>query len=138
MDAGERTTGAALDALGRVDRAVQVFGLLSAAALLALVAVSASGGTASTPMWVRAGLLLAIAELTDRAVLSASRGSRRSFGRVKAIAVVVLVAAVGVDLIPGIWPAWYLAMQGVCTAPLIRAAVITRAPALRDAFPKPR
>lgn len=48
------------------------------------------------------------------------------------------IAIVGVDLIPGVCPRWYAAMQVVCMLPVVRAAFAVRGSALRAAFPKAR
>lgn len=117
---------------------IKVYGALSAAALLAVVAVSVGGGMVNTFMWVRAVLLPVVAVLTHRMAGSASRGSRRSFERVRALAVVMPIAIIGVDLIPGVCPPWYAVTQVVCVLPLVRVAFVTRGSALRAAFPKGR
>jgi hypothetical protein len=70
--------------------------------------------------------------------VSGSRGSRRAFERVSALAVIMPIAIIAVDLIPGVCPPWYAVMQVVCLLPIIRVAVITRGSAQRSAFPKPR
>ncbi|MGW1839735.1 hypothetical protein [Streptomyces sp. NPDC002067] len=139
------TAGAALldtpraqGAFGTAKSSVKVYGLLSAAALLAVVAVSISGHTVNTFMWVRAVLLPVVAVLIHRMTGSASRGSRRAFERVRALAVIMPIAIIGVDLIPGVCPPWYAVMQTVCMLPVIRVAFLTRGSALRAAFPKGR
>ena len=142
MDTNQHTPGAAplspgaRQALGKAGRMAAACCMLSAAALLALVALTVSGGHVSTYMWIRAGLLLAVAELADRAVISAARGNRRSFERLATYTIVLPVTIVGMDLIPGVCPLWYAAMQAVCVLPLVRVAVIARGSALRAAFPK--
>ncbi|GIJ29162.1 hypothetical protein Vqi01_43240 [Micromonospora qiuiae] len=117
---------------------IKVHGALSAAALLAVIAVSVSGHTVNTFMWVRAVLLPIVAVLIYRMTGSASRGSRRAFERVRALAVIMPIAIIGVDLIPGVCPPWYAVMQVVCMLPIIRVAFMTRGSALRAAFPKGR
>ncbi|MEV0825010.1 hypothetical protein [Nonomuraea rubra] len=123
-------------AFGTAKNGIKVYGALSTAALLAVVVVSSSGQTVNTFMWVRAALLPAAAVLIYRLTVSASRGSRRAFERVSALTVIMPIAIIGVDLIPGICPLWYAAMQVVCMLPVIRVAFITRGSALRAAFPK--
>jgi hypothetical protein len=46
------------------------------------------------------------------------------------------IAIIGVDLIPGVCPAWYAVMQAICALPLIAIAILTRGRQLRAAFPK--
>ena len=129
-----RTQGA----FGTAKNSVKVYGALSAVALLAVIVVSSSGHMVNTFMWVRAVLLPVVAVLIYRMTVSASRGSRRAFERVSALAVIMPIAIIGVDLIPGVCPPWYAVMQVVCMLPIIRVAFITRGSALRAAFPKSR
>jgi hypothetical protein len=126
------------EAFGTAKNSVKVYGALSTVALLAVIAVSSSGHMVNTFMWVRAVLLPVVAVLIYRMTVSASRGSRRAFERVSALAVIMPIAIIGVGLIPGVCPPWYAVMQVVCMLPIIRAAFITRGSALRAAFPKSR
>lgn len=125
------------EAFGAAKSSLKVYGALGALALLAIAAVSAGGHTVNTFMWVRAVLLPLIAVLVHRLTVVASRGSRRAFERVSAVAVIVPIAIIGVDLIPGVCPPWYAVTQAVCMVPVIRVAFITRGSALRAVFPKP-
>ncbi|MFC7304086.1 hypothetical protein ACFQVC_07640 [Streptomyces monticola] len=118
--------------------AVKVYGALGAIALLAVIVLWGSGHSVNTFMWVRAVLLPVVAVLLLRMTVSASRGSRRAFERVSTLAVVMPVAIIGVDLIPGVCPPWYAVLQTVCMLPVIRLAFLTRGHALRAAFPKGR
>ncbi|MFC5666356.1 hypothetical protein ACFP3U_25740 [Kitasatospora misakiensis] len=127
-----------LEAFDTAKSSVKVYGALGAVALLAVVVVSSSGHAVNTFMWVRAALLPVVAVLLHRLTVSASRGSRRAFERVSTLAVVMPIAIVGVDLIPGVCPPWYAVMQAVCVLPVIRVAFITRGSALRAAFPRSR
>jgi hypothetical protein len=47
----------------------------------------------------------------------------------------VICAIIGVDLIPGVCPAWYATMQAICALPLIAVAIMTRSRRLRSVFP---
>ncbi|WP_405779985.1 hypothetical protein [Streptomyces sp. NBC_00859] len=129
-------TPRAQEAFGTAKNSIKVYGALGAVALLAVVAVSGSGHTVNTFMWVRAVLLPVVALLLHRTATSASRGSRRAFERLTALVVIMPIAIIGVDLIPGVCPAWYAVMQALCMLPVIRAAFTTRGSALRAAFPK--
>jgi hypothetical protein len=125
-------------AFATAKRSIKVYGALSTVALLAIIAVSINGHTVNTFMWVRAVLLPVLAILIHRIAVSASGGSRRAFDRVSALAIIMPIAIIGVDLIPGVCPPWYAVMQVVCMLPIIRVAFITRSSALRAAFPKGR
>ncbi|RJL35337.1 hypothetical protein [Bailinhaonella thermotolerans] len=145
MESNEHTTpGARLGgprlqrAFGTAKNSVKIYGALSSLALLAVIVVASAGHLVNTFMWVRAVLLPLVAVLLYRLTVSASRGSRRAFERVNALAVIMPIAIIGVDLIPGICPPWYAVTQVVCMLPIIRVAFLTRGPALRAAFPKRR
>ena len=125
-------------ALGKVETSFKAYTVLSAIALTAVAAVAVNGHTVNTFMWVRGLLLPVVAVLLYRTSLAASRGSRRAFDRVRALTLIMPIAIIGVDLIPGVCPLWYAALQTVCMIPVIAAAVTTRGPALRAAFPKTR
>lgn len=123
-------------AFGTAKSGIKVFGALGAVALLVVVVVSSSGHTVNTFMWVRAVLLPVVAVLIHRMTVSASRGSRRAFERVSALTVIMPIAIIGVDLVPGVCPSWYAVMQVVCMLPVIHVAFLVRGSALRAAFPK--
>ncbi|GGV13722.1 hypothetical protein GCM10010275_63650 [Streptomyces litmocidini] len=137
-DAALLNSPRAQGAFGTAKSSIKVYGVLSAVALVAVIAVSSSGHMVNTFMWVRAVLLPVVAVLIHRMTGSASHGSRRAFERVRALAVVMPIAIVGVDLIPGVCPPWYAVMQVVCMLPVLRVAFITRGSALRAAFPQGR
>lgn len=127
-----------LKAFGTARNSIKVYGALSAVALLTVIVMSSSGHLVNTFMWVRAVLLPVVALLIYRMTVSSSRGSRRAFERVSALALIMPIAIIGVDLIPGVCPPWYAVMQVVCMLPIIRVAFVTRSSAVRSAFPKAR
>jgi hypothetical protein len=127
-----------LKVFGTARNSIKVYGALSAVALLMVIVMSSSGHLVNTFMWVRAVLLPVVALLIYRMTVSSSRGSRRAFERVSALALIMPIAIIGVDLIPGVCPPWYAVMQVVCMLPIIRLAFVTRSSALRSAFPKAR
>ncbi|MFB8209252.1 MULTISPECIES: hypothetical protein [unclassified Streptomyces] len=126
----------ALRALASVRRSITLYGALTATALAAVVVVAATGHTVNTFMWVRAVLLPVIAYVLHRITASAEAGSRRAFDRVSTLAVIMPIAIIGVDLIPGVCPPWYAVTQTLCMLPVIRVAFLTRGTALKTAFPK--
>ncbi|MFE3761166.1 hypothetical protein ACFXPI_05300 [Streptomyces sp. NPDC059104] len=131
-------TPAARAAFGATRAGIKIYGALTAAALLAVIAVASTGHLVNPFMWIRAILLPLIAVLLHRLAVSASRGSRRAFERLRGISAVFPVAIVGVDLIPGVCPWWYAAVQALCVLPVIRIAFTMRGAPLRAAFPKTR
>ncbi|YCK35414.1 hypothetical protein ACNF49_15410 [Actinomadura sp. ATCC 39365] len=76
-----------------------------------------------------------MAPLIHRMTGRAAEGSYKAFDRVRTLSTVVPIAIIGVDLIPGLCPAWYAVLQGLSALALAGVAVITRGAALRAAFP---
>ncbi|MEU9001110.1 hypothetical protein [Streptomyces sp. NPDC048551] len=126
---------AARAAFGTIGTGVRIYGVLTGAALLTVIAVAGTGHLVNPFMWIRAILLPLVAVLLHRLAGSASRGSRRSFERLRGVSAVFPVAIVGVDLIPGVCPWWYAALQALCVLPVARVALTLRGAALRAAFP---
>jgi hypothetical protein len=58
----------------------------------------------------------------------------RSFDRLETLTAIMPIAIIGVDLVPGICPTWYVMMQGLGALPLIAVAIFTRG---RAVYPKP-
>ncbi len=112
---------------------ITVYGALTALGLVAVIVAASSGQLVNTFMWVRAVLLPAVAVLLYRMTVSASR---RAFERVRNLAILMPIAIVGIDLIPGVCPPWYAVMQAVCMLPLVPVVFITRRSALGAAFAK--
>ncbi|MFG2621281.1 hypothetical protein ACGFXC_27065 [Streptomyces sp. NPDC048507] len=121
-------------AFGRVRAAVKVYGVLTSAALLTVVAVAGTGHLVNPFMWIRAILLPLVAVLLHRLARSAAGGARRPFERLRGVSAVFPVAIVGVDLIPGVCPWWYAALQALCVLPVARVALTLRGAALRAVF----
>lgn len=133
-----RDTDPARKALGAVQSSVTMYGILSAAALAAVVTVALGGSPVNTFMWVRAVLLPVVAVLLHRLAVSAAQGSPRAFDRLSTLAAIMPVAIIGVDLLPGVCPPWYAVTQTACMLPVLRVAYLTRGTPLRTAFPKGR
>ncbi|MEV7196347.1 hypothetical protein AB0N81_31795 [Streptomyces sp. NPDC093510] len=110
---------------------VILYGALSAVLLGTVAVLAATGHPANTFMWVRAVLLPVVAVVIHRMTVAASRGSRRAAERVRTLAVVMPIAVIGVDLIPGVCPLWYTVTQTVCMLPVIGIAFVTRSTAPR-------
>lgn len=144
METHPRTPAAPLDvprarhAFGTARNSVALYGVLSAATLLAVVVVALCDAPVNTFMWVRAVLLPLAAVLLHRLTAAASRGSQRAFERVRILATVLPVAIVGVDLVPGVCPPWYAVAQALCMLPVVRLAFLLHGSALRAAFPARR
>jgi hypothetical protein len=115
-------------------KGIKVYGALSIVALAAVIVAASTGHTVNTFMWVRAVLLPVVAVPVYRMAVSASSGSHRAFDRLRTIAVVMPMAIIGVDLIPGVCPPWYAAMQTACMLPVLHTALTLHRPATRAAF----
>ncbi|MFD7643848.1 hypothetical protein ACFV4P_24685 [Kitasatospora sp. NPDC059795] len=125
-------------AFATVRTAVALHGALAVATLAAVAAVAATGHQANTFMWVRAVLLPLVAVLLHRQATAAATGSRRAFDRLRTVTLVMPIAVVAVDLIPGICPLWYTAAQTATVLPALCATLLTRTPPLRTTHSTPR
>ncbi|WP_406642500.1 hypothetical protein [Amycolatopsis sp. WGS_07] len=113
---------------------VVAYGVVSAVVFGAIAALALSGGEASSFMWIRSGVVLASAVVAWWLLAAAARGSRKAYERMRFVAIVAPVAIVGVDLIPGVCPLWFLLAQTGCAIVLAGAAYpLVR---LRASFPK--
>ncbi|WP_037366677.1 hypothetical protein [Amycolatopsis orientalis] len=126
--------GAARDRLGLAKGFVAAYGVVSAVVFGAIAARALTGGEVSSFMWIRSGVVVASAVVSWWLLSAAARGSRAAYLRMRLIAIVAPVAIVGVDLIPGVCPLWFLLAQTGCAIVLAGAAVpLAR---LRATFPK--
>ncbi|GAA1214416.1 hypothetical protein GCM10009665_00200 [Kitasatospora nipponensis] len=128
---GDSLTREAFDTVGTY---VTLFGAVSAVVLGTVAVMALTHHPVTAFLWVRGGILLALAPLLRRYVNQASQGSRPAFDRVRTLATTLPVAVVGVDLVPGLCPAWYAVLQGLSALALVAVAVLTRGAVLRAAF----
>ncbi|MEV8638005.1 hypothetical protein AB0395_40775 [Streptosporangium sp. NPDC051023] len=119
-----------------VKKCITLFGAVSAIVLGVVAVMAFIGHEATSFMWIRAGILLAVTPLIYRMTVRASEGSYKAFDRVRTLSTIMPVAIISVDLIPGLCPAWYALLQGLSALALIGVAFITRGSALRAAFPE--
>ncbi|MFJ4674369.1 hypothetical protein [Kitasatospora sp. NPDC088783] len=105
---------------------VTLFGAIGAV-VLGTVAVLALAGQSTTPfLWVRGALLFLLVFLLRRYVARARGGDGRARERLRTLSTVLPFAVVGVDLVPGLCPAWYTVLQGLSALALVPVAVLTR------------
>jgi hypothetical protein len=116
-----------------ITKLIVIFAVAAAILLGTLVVVAIAGGTPTTFMWVRASILLALTPLLARLAAHAEQGRTSSLERLRVLASVVPVAIIAVDLIPGVCPTWYAAMQAVSALALVPIAFLTRRPEIRAA-----
>ncbi|MER6304347.1 hypothetical protein ABT247_33075 [Kitasatospora sp. NPDC001539] len=124
------------EAFTTVKKCLVLFGVIGVV-VLGTVAATAFAGQQTTPfMWIRAVIFPALAPLFLRMTARAEAGSYEAFGRLRTISTVMPIAVIGVDLIPGICPPWYAALQGLSALAVLPVAFLTRSGALKAAFPK--
>jgi hypothetical protein len=109
-----------------IENNLKVYTVLGAIALAATAAVAVHGEPVNTFMWVRGALLPVVAVLLYRLSVRASAGSGKAADRLRTLTVILPLAVVGVDLVPGVCPLWYAAMQTLCMIPVVVAAVTLR------------
>ncbi|HEY1530940.1 MAG TPA: hypothetical protein VGF80_09000 [Galbitalea sp.] len=120
-------------ALSNVRKLVVIYAVVGVILLATMATVALLHGSVSTFMWVRAGILLAAAVPLYRWTADARRGLVASFDRLRKVSLILPIAIVAVDLVPGICPGWYASLQGVSALALVAVAILTRVGALRGA-----
>ncbi|GLZ75409.1 hypothetical protein Afil01_02160 [Actinorhabdospora filicis] len=98
---------------------ILIHGALSAG-VLALVATG--GDDVTGFMWGRSIALIIVAALLFRL----AGGTERARARLATVAVIMPIAIVGVDLIPGLCPWWYTAAQTVSVLPIVAMAIVLK------------
>ena len=121
---------------GVVKKSVVAYGFFGLVGALVVGALSVAGHPASSFMWGRTAGMLASAAVTWWLTVVAARGARWAFVRVRIICVVVPVAIVAIDIIPGTLPAWFVTLQVAGALALVPAAVAVNRSRLRAAFSK--
>ena len=122
------------EAFDTVTKCVTLFGVVGAIVLGTAAVMALTGHETTSFMWVRGAILLAVTPLIYRMAVHASQGSAQAFNRLRTVSTVAPIAIIGVDLIPGLCPAWYAVLQGLSALALTGVAVITRGAALSAAF----
>lgn len=123
-------------ALSKVKKFVAVYGTLSLAVLVVVVALSVEGREVTSFMWGRTGGMFASAAVTYGLTVLASRGARWAYTRVRIISVLVPIAIIAIDSIPGALPLWFAGLQIAGALALVPAAFIVNRSGLRAAFPR--
>ncbi|MGH4035060.1 hypothetical protein ACQB60_39775 [Actinomycetota bacterium Odt1-20B] len=126
----------AVEVFDTLKKSIALYGVISAIVLGTVAALAALGDPGTPFMWIRSVLLLAVSWPLHRMAVGASEGSRRAYERLRTLTVVLPVAIVAVDLIPGVCPAWFAVMQGLSALALVYGACLTRGSGARAAFPK--
>ncbi|RKT55351.1 hypothetical protein [Saccharothrix australiensis] len=144
MDTTSHTAPVRLDdprtrrAFDLVKKSVAVYGAFSVVVLVAVVGLSVAGHAVSSFAWGRAGGMFASAAVTYWLTALASKGARWAYQRVRVISVVVPIAVIALDSIPGALPLWFVVAQVAGALALFPAAFIVNRSELRAAFPRTR
>lgn len=117
---------------------VEAYGALSAGVLITVVVRALTGHTVTSFMWGRSAGVLASAAVTYWLTVLAARGKRWAYVRLRIVSVVVPVAVIAVDVIPGTLPVWFIALHTICALTLAATAFVVNGSGLRAAFPKTR
>ncbi|MEU5638994.1 hypothetical protein [Streptomyces milbemycinicus] len=125
-------------AFDTVKKLVMVYGAFSVAVLVVVVVLSVMGREVTSFMWGRTGGMFASAVVTYWLTVVASRGARWAYIRVRIIAVVVPIAVIAIDSVPGALPLWFVVLQIAGALALAPSAFIVNRRELRAAFPKAR
>lgn len=126
------------EAFATVKKSVAAYGAFGVAVLVVVVVLSVRGREVTSFMWGRAGGMFGSAVVTYWLTVLASRGARWAYVRVRLICVIVPVAIVATDSIPGALPPWFVAMQVAGALALAPAAFVVNRSRLRAAFAKSR
>lgn len=130
--------GRTREAFDLAKKCVTLSGMICGITLATVAVLSIVDHPGTTFMWVRAVILLTVAPVLHRLIVGASQGARRSFERMRTVAVIMPIAIIGVDVIPGICPMWYAVMQAIGALPLVAVAFILNGSGPRAAFPASR
>ncbi|MEV6976624.1 hypothetical protein [Kitasatospora sp. NPDC093806] len=131
-------TPAVATGLRTVKTLVTAYGALTAATLLTVAALAATGHEATGFMWGRSAGLLASAAAAHWLTGLAARGNRTGYQRMRLISVVMPIAIIALDLTAGHLPAWFLAAHVACACTIGSTAFVLHTTPLRTAFPKTR
>ena len=135
IDTAKLNDSSTREAFGMVRKCVTLYGMICAIILGTVTVATLTHHSVSSFMWIRGVILLAIAPLLYRMAVQAAQGVRRSYERLETVTAILPIAVIVVDLIPGVCPTWYAAMQAICVLPLIAVAIMTRTRRLRSVFP---
>jgi hypothetical protein len=107
---------------------------ISLASVVAIVALRQHAAEVNSAVWTHGIIVAASAVLTFLVALRAARGSRGAFRRLRIISVVLVVAIAVIIALPGDFPLWMKAEQGVCGLLMLWVAVLANGRHLRSLF----
>jgi hypothetical protein len=122
-------------ALGRVKFLVGLYNAISVLSLIAIALLRKHNDNVNySSVWTHGIIVAASALLALSITIRAARGARRAFLRLRIISAVLVVAIVAIIVIPGSFPVWMKAEQGVCGLLVIGVALIVNGRDLRSRF----
>ncbi|GGU61126.1 hypothetical protein GCM10010211_27540 [Streptomyces albospinus] len=107
---------------------------ISVLTLVAIVALRNDTAMVNDAVWVRGTIVVASALLTYAFAVRVARGSRGAYRRLRIVSAVMIVAIAAIIALPGTFPIWLKAEQGVCGLALIGVAVLVNGKQLRSLF----
>jgi hypothetical protein len=123
-----------LEAFNRAKRYVLLYGVFGAAVLATVIVRASAGHVVPGFLWGRSCVVLVTSVVAYWLLTAAGRGARWAYLRIRIISVVMPIAIVGVDLIPGLCPWWFAAMQAVCAVAIVPVAFIVNSARVGAAF----
>ncbi len=117
---------ATANAIATVKKLVIIYGIVGAIVLATVAGTAIAHGSVSPFMWIRAGILLLATPLIHGWAKRAAAGQPKGLDRLRTVSIILPIAIVVVDLVPGMCPMWYTVLQGVSALALIAVAIITR------------
>ncbi|WP_031066572.1 hypothetical protein [Streptomyces sp. NRRL WC-3742] len=107
---------------------------LSAATLAVAFLLRDHTDLVTPSVWVRGTIVTAGAVVTVLIAGRVARGSRSAFQRLRIISGAMLAATVVIIALPGTFPAWFKAEQGLCGLALLGVAAVLNGRHLRTLF----
>jgi hypothetical protein len=108
--------------------------IISLAAVAAIYALRHHPAQVNSAVWTHGIIVAASAVVMFLVALRAARGSRGAFRRLRIISVVLVVAIAVIIALPGDFPLWMKAEQGVCGLLMLGVAVLANGRHLRSLF----
>jgi hypothetical protein len=122
------------EAFNRAKGFVILYGLLGAVVVATVVDRAASHHVVPGFLWGRSCAVFVTSIVAYWLLTRAARGARWAYVRIRIISIVMPLAIVGVDLIPGLCPGWFAAMQAVCALAILPVAFVVNGPTVRAGF----
>ncbi|MEU6332633.1 hypothetical protein ABZ851_36115 [Streptomyces sp. NPDC047049] len=110
------------------------YALLSGLTLLAVILLRHHADLVTDAVWVRASIVVATSLLMVSFAVRAGRGHSRSYLRLRLASGIMLVAIAVIVALPGAFPVWLRAEQGVCGMLLLGVVVLVNGRRMRSAF----